>query len=444
MKTTTANYDAENAKRGKTPVVIAEFAGVTEKLASGTFANITSNHKKLINRMRTNLLSIDIFEGRTDFGDTEFDAGDKDLEVTQLLQNNVDLPDKNVTIKVGYEALNDSDFVSLPDVKLRDPQLSGPLTWSFRTRDVIAKLDKKIFTEGPTAIVAVDYPSGGGLQVNTTTDFYAPSGFPSWMKVYINVGGEIMSYTSTPSGPTRFDGLTTGELGTVATDHNKGDEVKQVVGFEKINPMHALLAILLSGEPGNGIANHGFYDLLSLRPAGNLMRFGLDLTDADVDVVQIEEFGWKHFEDAEYCLYLTGKEPVNAIDWLTQYIFKPTGTFPYIGSNGKIKIGFFDWLELNENYSAVDTIQTADIDESTSTPKFKIDWDKFYNVVEFRYGRNSALGGDQKIKRYKLDDSVTQYFQTDPLVISTPNLDKLANTNWIKAVLAKRWLYFLA
>lgn len=442
MRTSTATYRTENDLTEKKPVVEAEFTGVTRRYSSDTYGDITGNHKKLIRRMRTELLSIDIVKGSVNFGHTEFEVADEGLDVTTLMKDN-DLEGLDVTIRVGYQSLNIADFVNLPATKLRGPQLkSDYLGWRFVSRDIISKLDKKIFTGGPRTTVQAAYTSGGStIQVASTTDFNifpTGSGQLDWMRAYIQVGGDVMVYDSVLSGPVRFNNVTNGDLGSLSSDHAVGDEVKQVFGGSVINPMHLLLVVLMSGNPNTGDTgdNHLFYDIRAAD--GNNFLFGLDLDSNDVDVQQIEELGWKHFEERnEKCSFVIGDQPINALSWITKNILLPTGTYLYTRA-GKICVGINDWFEINENYpSSPETILTADIDPDNSN--MKIDHDNLINHFEVRFGST----WQRTVKVFKLDASETAYGLTDePHVIESPVLSRSANVGWIKAVYARRWLYF--
>ncbi len=442
MRTSTAAYDTENALTEKSPVVEVQFSGVTRRYSSDTYGDISGDHRKLIKRMRTELLSIDILKGSANFGHTEFEVLDEALDVTILMRDN-DLEGLDVTVRVGYQSLNIADFVSLPATKLRGPQLkSDYLTWKFISRDIISKLDKKIFTGGPRTTVAAAYTSGGStIQVNSTTDFNifpTGGGQLDWMRAYIKVGGDVMVYDTVLTGPVRFNNVTNGDLGSLASDPAIGDEVTQVFGGSVLNPMHLLLVILMSGNPNTGDTgdNHLFYDIRAVD--GNNFLFGLGLTSNDVDVAQIEELGWKYFEERnERCSFVLGDSPENALAWITKNILRPTGTYLYTRA-GMICVGINDWFEVNENYPASpETILTADINPDNST--MKLDHDNLINHFEVRYGSS----WQRTVRVFRLNASETAYGLNDePHVIESPILSRSANAGWIAAAFARRWLYF--
>jgi hypothetical protein len=450
MRTTTANYDTENAKLQKKPVVVVEFDGITRKYSSQTFGDISANHKKYIKSMRTDLLGLDLLNGKTNFGQTEFEIVDKDLDVTDTLLKTNDIEGRDTTVKVGYQALNDADFVSFAATKIDSVQLlSDLLTWRFVSRDTISKLDKKIFIDGPVTTVQTAYTSGAAtLEVASTTDFavFPPSGQPrhDWMKAYLIVDGDVMNYTGTAAGPTRFTTVSNGALGSPAGDHAVGAEVRQVFGISVVTAMHMLLVVLLSGDPNGGALgdNHDFYDMRAGN--GNKFIFGVDLTTNDVNVTQIEQLGWKYFEDRyERCTYVIGNGSVNAISWLSENIFKPTGTYLY-ERNGKLEVGILDWLEINENYTADDTLGNANIaiasDGTPTGAKMKLLQKDLLNAIEIRYGGQS-LGTE---KRFEFDSSVTAYGARSqgPLTIKTPHVLNSAAAGWIGNAWMRRWMYF--
>jgi len=223
--TTTANFDTANALAVRKPVAIIEFDSITTKFCSATFGDITGNHKKyLLPDIQYELQSVFPDEPRTEFGTLDFSIVDKDGDLTTILKNDT-FTGKEVTCKVGFQSLDDVDFVTLPLAYVVDAQVNDDgITFSFSCRMTGFDLNRELFSGIPSSFLAADITAAAtSLTIDDSTNFLMDGGatIPFWANTfsttlsYIQVDSEIMTYTSITNGsPDTLNTLTRGSFGT--------------------------------------------------------------------------------------------------------------------------------------------------------------------------------------------------------------------------------------
>ena len=401
--------------------------------SSGTFNNITSGTKKYLRSLNTNLGNIEPLECHSEIESTSFEIVDKDLDVTTQLKN-YDFENSEATVKIGFSELDDDDFVSLPPQYIRDIKLNpGLLSWTFTARDTKYNLNNSIFRALPKTNLTADITkSSTALAVANSDPFILTSELPGDLESFVVIDEEIMQYKA-KTASTSFNILTRGAMGTIATAHSDGALVTQFIGFQWIDPMQALLYLLMTTDDGTG---HAYYDINAFLTT-KVPGIGLGMSSSDIDIETIERLGYKYFEYIEYGLRIGGFEESLAYEWIETNILKPSSCYIYLNA-GKISVASFDYLEIAENYSAVDTLDEDDI----ISGDYQLQLDDLINVIEIRYDQNPITKQFKKTETYKFDDSVTEYGQNQtPFVIEHPNILINTNTNYIADAILRRWFY---
>ncbi len=143
MITTTSNYDTENAKANKWPIWTVEFSGVTTKLASGTYGDITANHKQYISDMNINRRVSHFLDARSGNSYAEFTVIDKDAEITAMIAAD-NLFGIQATIKQGFVGLDDADFITSFIGRVEEIKLNGG-SYTFIVEDYFPKNQDYLF-----------------------------------------------------------------------------------------------------------------------------------------------------------------------------------------------------------------------------------------------------------------------------------------------------------
>jgi len=434
-------------------IKVTELGKLTRRYASNTFSGITSDDKKFMKGMFMGLVNIDLLKGHSETGLTNIRILDKDLDFSGIMRDD-DMENRKLIIRVGFDALVDTDFVEMPAVKTTRIELDAEhLIWTLIAKDIRRKLRDQIFRFEQRGTLNGAYSAGdSSVTVDSTTGFIDPSNLPSeyaWFGVGIKVGGTILRYASITS--TTFSGLVRGFLltGTEDADQGDGAEVTQVFLFNDnsatflASPILNFLNILLTTLDGKG---HQFYDLT--RYDLGFAGLGLAIDESEVDILGIENIRMK----TEYNTILNesigigrlaiGEKPESALPWLEQNIFRPFGIFPFWTEDSKITLGTFDHLETRVGFSASRTIDNDDIVDGT----LKVMNEELINIIEVR---TKVKIGDTKIvksRRFQLDSSVASYngktqrdfvIEHDLWNESTAQDDDYIANNYLR-----RWFYF--
>ncbi len=466
MKTTTANYDTENAKDNVSPVIIVEFDGITRKYSSGTFGDITADYKKYIKTMESSFLNIDLLKaplaliGRSSFEIIE----DENLDVTDKLKD-YDMEGRDVTIKMGFQALNDADFVIMPTVTPEKIELVGNGgAYRFITKDARKLLKKRLFRAPATNNLDGAINNAiGTVTLDSTSGFIDPTNNPDYLlrggasqKAYIITSDrEIIGYTGITGtghggGAEELTGAVRGLFGTGAIAHEDNAEVVQFYGWNELGlqPHETLLNLLMTTDDGSG---HAYYDLASFDSGFN--RMGLGLTASEVNILDIERMGLWFSGGVSFLHGVWEFAPAEPVKFIENKLLKPLGWYLYLDKDGKLTVGCFDrvWIDLmfdignlwdsNGQDVPVATIATADIVDGSLT----IASDQLINQLEMSTTNRPTGFESDTVITYKLDESVTDYGAiqtpfalktTAWLLTSTPQEDDVTY-----GYLAK-WLYF--
>jgi len=462
MRTTSSNFDTENAKSNKKPVIQIAFNGVTNSFSTGTFSSIAATVKKFITSFKMRISRINLLQGSQELSSMSFTVTDKDQEITTILDTDP-LVDNTITVSYGFQEISSGDFMSLPTQKTsKDITLQSDLrSYQFVTEDARRLLVGDIARQVPETNITQDIPtgviSGGSFTVEDNSAFLAGGGsVPGWWPgdeefQFVKVNNEIMSYGDLPSSTTIDDNGSTGIhrnlCGTNQAAHSDGDPCTQVYAFRGQYPTEALLTLLLTTDDASG---HAYYDLSNFD--ANYVGFGYGFASADVDITSIEQLGYKIFNLwYENCEGMILCERQNGLNWITNNILKPGGLVLYINGDGQISLTSIDRLHLVETFSSVRTLTTDDFKLLSYTVNYK----DLVNFLNLQYRPRPTSNSWRTSIEVELDDSVIVYGKREkPHVVQSPffpiqpkNFDVPFTLNgapngaeW-NSVIPYRWLY---
>ncbi len=469
MRTTTSNYDTENAKSGKEIVVRVAISGFTNKYVSGAFSSIAATDKKFLESFIAKFPNIDIL--RQPFpksGQFSFSINDNGLDITSSINSNPPI-NKTITVDFGFRNLVIGDFVTLETQKLTEPiSLNSNLqTYGFVSRDVRRLLKGNIGRKKiKTALDAALTSGSTVISVESVTGFGDPANLPNQFDsstttgvndgFFINVDGDIIRYRTLDGAGDDFETIVRGMMNHVVTDvpinQADGTVVESIFSFQNMYPTEALLYILLTTDDASG---HAFYDLANSDGFFKGMGFETNITSSDVDIEGIERLGWKFFNNGfENCQEVAIMEETDGVDWIIKNILKPAGLYMYV-DNGIIKVKTFDRLDLITNFVADDNLVKDDL-VNGRMDSFVIDPKTILNRINFTWSINPATGKRSESWEFKHDSSVTQYGSIEePFVISSPLISHNLSTRqpqsiWrsnlniedqVRDVIVRRWLY---
>ena len=445
MRTAPPNYVTAAANLNKSPVVIVVFDGITRRYSSQTFGDISgANDRKFMSFFRFDLVKIKLIQGQTDLGQLVFVVTDKDYDVSDLLIDN-DMGGLGVTPHVGFQGLNFADFVTLPEMEIKETNYSIGRDWKFIARDARRLIVDKIFRDVPHDLLnGAMAATGTTITVDSTTGFVDPTNIPSEIADWLTVGvvmssSELNRYTSL-TGTTFVLPGRGGFGGTGNQSHSDNADVDQAYIFwgDEVNGrtdlIKILLHVLLTTEDGTG---HLHYDLTRL-DAG-FSGFGLGLTEAEVDVEGIENEGYKFIlVELTAAQTFAAWKAESAITFIERWILKPLGLFMYVNNSGKLTLGNFDYLEVNDEFSAVDSFTS----DNSKIKSLKVAYDERVNWIQVDYGLQHLTRQPRQTAQYTFDESVTAYGQTrKPFVLTCPHLFGSVSDGSFEQYL-RRWFYF--
>lgn len=388
MRSTTANYDTENAAVNKKPVVLISVTDANDDYVSGTFGDIAAE-PKLVTRAVSRWAETDLLEGRPSDETHEFSLIDESSTITSDINTNF-WSNKNVTIKHGYQSLNQADFTTvanLMELQAGFNVASDLQTYNFTARGVSRLLRGNIARNLPETRLDGAISAGTGIttfNVDSTSSFVDPANLPAYwhpgttFPLFVKVHNEFWSYDAINSS-TQFSGSATsidrGSFGTDSPGHEDNTTVTQAFNFNDMFPTTALLYILMTTEGGTG---HAFYDLASYDSGFQGLGFGL--TAAEVDFETIERLGYFLYnpiiwDTPRLILY----KETNGLDWITENILKPGGIFLYLNGDGKVSAESVHRIRLDDKFSSVASLTADDIENVNS---YEIDYDSLINRIE--------------------------------------------------------------
>lgn len=422
MRTASANYNTYNALAYKKPVFAVEFSGINTKFVSDIFADIASppggvTYKKYLKNVRFNQGELDIFAPSYISGTYVLSIVDINSEVVSFL-NSASIFDASVTIKLGFQELNYSDFTTLTTsgARVKDYYLNSDLlTWSIECRDGLLDLlditiggdhrgynhiDNKLDTTMTAGASTVDVTASGGYSV--VADI--ANNLDNRIYPVVKIDSEIIKYEIITGG--ELDTLTRGIGNTSAVEHSADTQVKKGLGFS-CDPCRIFLHLAMATSAGS----NGKYDFDSdinynTNGAFSVTLLNTGLTSSQIAVENIERLGWKLFQYNEYhphqFYFYFASEKFNFLDHVQSVLLKPHGLFLMI-RDGKIDIGSNDYADFYENFSSdfdFDSTNISSIDNIKHNGQ-----DEVLKATYISYVYNHASGASSYL--YKSDPSAT-------------------------------------
>jgi hypothetical protein len=392
--------------------------------ASGSFADIDSDFKKHIINVRLNFNRINLLEPHTDANEYEVEILDKDLNFTNVMKD-YSLFSAEITIKIGFLELNESDFVVLPSVIIEEIMLlEDLLTWRIVAKDNIFRTKQDLFTALPQSNLTSAIAAGAAnIPVGAPTIFRDPTSpeIPPWVQTCVVIDNELKSYTGI-SGSNLTGAVSEGVTGDVT--HEDDSVVKQAIGF-LCDPLTALLHVLMTTDEGG----NGYWDLA-------IPGFGLGIAAAKIEVDAIEKLGLKisGFRESNLELrHVVYKR--ESLEWIERTCLRPLACY-LKSTNGKIDVSALDYFWDSENFVAQKDFANEEIIELNF---------EFFNPINFvrtQAKLNPVSGDFTDTADVILQDSVDEYgqnprpteyyFNNDPLILDNPGTFGANSHYWVR------------
>ncbi len=402
MLTTTGNYDTENAKETHKFCAIITFTGIADPIfVSNTFGDIGAEHKKLIKNITYESEEYEPGEPLLTRAKLSFTLVDKDEAIIDLIGGNI-LLNKEVSVKFGFSALDEADFVTLPTFFVRKitvaPNMIDHNFICEETSDFDPLYNDTVYKITDETILSADETAGDAtINVASTaaTGFIDPAAVPDGIEsAAIIINNEIIKYTGTTA--TTFTGCTRGHLGTTAQIHSQGAIVKPCYIFNE-SFTQVLMRMLTSGAAGT----NGRYDS-GIPNMGPRQQFSSALIDDE----QMEREGWRYHAayepgggagnifDEEFQYALFQETPIRKI---INDLYKPFNATLFKNEDGELSTKVMDLPVIIEEAStdtlddknqALNSIEFLD-DLMMTDAVYRHDWDWAAN--KFLRTENSSV-----------------------------------------------------
>jgi hypothetical protein len=344
---------------------------------------IASPKDKMVASLSLNPTQIDIRKVTTTIASFSFRLIDKSGFVsTLILGDAAGLIGQDVRIFLGRSNVDMafSDYYELPVTRVNKIE-HGENAYVFSTTEQTERMAKPIYSEKSRLDGDILAATTSWTMREDISDFPA-SGF-------LKCDDEIVSYSALDLVNNRFTGIIRGELNSVPLDHS---ELADVVLLETItdNPLNIIMKILIS----NG--GLGVYDTL---------QRGLGISNALVDIAEIEALRDELFLDVEYTLSLFDID--SALRFIEDELLAPCGLRFTNSRNSKITLAILDKARFVEEEDVINE------DTITKYPKWSIDGTKVTNRITINW--DYVQGTDTYNERTKFEnpDSITNYGLTE-------------------------------
>lgn len=453
-RTLSANFQTYAALKTLQPVVVMSVSGITRRYSSQTFANITANDKRLIRLFEADILDIDHLSAKSRQGAFRTSILNENLDVSQELIIDNELHETDIIYSIGFQELNDSDFVDLQAVTAGRIQHANEEEVSFITTDARRLISDRQYLfdfQQSTNLDGDHADTDTTITVDSTTGFVDFTNVPQEVELLVPaiiVGNrEIIAYGGA-NGATTFTsaGRTSGYTGTPNIDHSDNEEVRQAVMLAVSpgataapnGPIVSLLPLLMTRKAGSFTSTHDYYDYGNYD--ANFRGMGLGLTSSQINILSFERMDGII---RDYCLdksteytgrFAIGFEKQPAETWISNYL-RGFGCFLYLDSDGKLAIKSWDRIELTFNEINVSTLTEDDILENS---EFELDYENIINHFEIAYQRNWLEGSYSTRRTFQHDDSkVTYGLSQKPYIIEVDCFDSDVGDTEVKQFLTK-------
>jgi hypothetical protein len=339
---------------------------------------IDSNKIGIVDKARVNPFTVDLRNVRTTIQSSSFTLLDKDEIISVAIGNSpTQLMDSEAIIYVGFitGSFDWTDYKEISRTRINNCSKSVN-TYSFNAREVVDFVNQQMFLTQDSLNADIN-----PTDTTITTQGINITSFPT--SGAIKIGDEFMQYTGISGDD--LTGVSRGDRGTTATDHDQGDSILLVTDLGPINPITAMLQVMVS--PGGG----GTYDVLS---------DGLGIDQSLIDIAKFESIRDNNFSADlyDFTLYDIG----NGLQFLEQEVMLATNTRLF-ADDGKISLALLDQIEIG---AVVPKIDETSI---TAQPSWAINANKLVNRVVMRYDYDEATKKYTRALIFEDADSITNY-----------------------------------
>ena len=355
---------------------------------------ISSPYDKMLASVVLNPAAIDIKKVNTNVTGFTFRLLDKNGIISNLVLGTAGtLIGQSVTIWLGRsrrtsaDAANDfSGYYQLPITKIKKVEHADN-TYVFTTAEDIYRIDRPVFA-ATSALAGDILPGTTSIIMRDAIDSFPASG-------YVRVEREIFAYTSKDNTAKTFNGVSRGQLGTVAAAHGVNTSCYHSQTITD-NPLTIILKLLISG---GGL---GTYDVLSS---------GLGISNTLIDVTEIETIRDNLFLSTQISIEVSNVD--SALKFIETEILQPFNLRFTYSDLAKLTLVVLDKAvfspivdSINEN--TITTYPKWTADDTKIVNKLKINWD--YDPATNTFLKYSELTDATSIATYGLRNPLSFNF----------------------------------
>lgn len=326
MFITNSNFNTYNALAQKKPVVVVQFSGISTYFCTGTFSGITSDYKKYLRNVRIKPSKIDPLKFRIEASSTEFEIIDDSSGTVLTLINANNMLAKQCTIKIGFQELAITDFITL-ELQYIDEMFCEPhKIFGFKTKG------KLVFEVVKNIFLKYGFASHVGNAASTDDHIhiydhegrrFTTAGAAPWgdaVATWLRIDQQFLEYDSISESAEVVDGITTDIVSlagatTCNTAHGHNAPVKEIFKVLSHGGFTFLMNILTSTNAGT----NGDFDT-------GADEWGMGITASLIDHNQIRnEIGGE-----------TSKWGDTGNDWHAKWLVYPSEFVDQVGSGGGI------------------------------------------------------------------------------------------------------------
>ena len=397
-----ANFNTYNALAQKKPVVVVQFSGIATYFCTGTFSGITSDYKKLLRSVRVKPSTVDPLKFRIEASSVEFEIQDNSSGTALTLFNANNMLARMVTVKIGFQELAISDFITLETQYIDSMSVQPHKIFGFETKGkLVFDTVKNIFLKYGFA-THVGNVAGTDDHIHVyehETDRFTTPGAAPWgdeTNTWLRIDSQFLEYDSRTESAEVIDGIMTDILALAATAntaHGHGAPVKEVFKIVSSGGFKFLMNLLTStngganGDWDTGADEWGMGISISLFDFNQIRNEIGGLTSKWGDTGNVFDHKWLvlpaefvdqvgnggsvsasfngmipnvKFSAPEYTAKFSS---VNALDWIEQNILPLFPAYFIITDRGKIGIRVWDVGEAGDYVAEITESEIISIDK---------------------------------------------------------------------------------
>jgi len=260
MYSPSANFLIYNALLQRKPVVVVQFAGIATYFCNGLFSGITSAYKKFLRAVKITPAAVDPVKFQTEASSVEFEIHDDSSGTVLALWAANNMLAKQVTVKLGFQQLAISDFLTLETQYVDDFEYRPHKIWKVNTKGkLVFELVTNIFLKyGYASHVGNCAASDDHIHVyDHEGRRFTTAATPPWgegTQTYLQIGpSQLVDYDSIVESAEVVDGITTDIINSVATigsAHGHNEPVREVFKVFSHGVFTFLMNILTTTNAG--------------------------------------------------------------------------------------------------------------------------------------------------------------------------------------------------